>query len=69
MSEPTQTKTCKTCKYHEWAGMNAICRRFPPQVYALHRERRDAFPMVGTDDWCGEWKAKEEMKNECAKIH
>lgn len=61
MNEPTQTKTCKTCKYCEWAGINGICRRFPPQVYGLNRVRRDAFPMVVTDDWCGEWKAKEEQ--------
>ena len=59
MNEPTQTNTCMTCKYCEWAGMNAICRRFPPQVYVQQRDKRDAFPMVGIDDWCGEWKAKE----------
>lgn len=59
MSEPTQTKTCKTCKYYEWAGMNAICCRFPPQVYVLNNMRRDAYPIVGTDNYCGEWKAKE----------
>ena len=59
MNEQTKPQTCKTCKYYSWDSTHATCRRFPPQVYALHRERRDAFPMVGIDDWCGEWKAKE----------
>ena len=57
-AEP-QTQTCKTCKYYTFTRDHAMCCRFPPQVFVWRDMRRDAFPMVGIDNYCGEWKAKE----------
>lgn len=47
-------KTCKNCRFSEWAGADCVeCRRRPP-----HYER--GWPLVTDCCWCGEWEQKEE---------
>jgi hypothetical protein len=50
-----------------------LCRRYPPQIsqsvdsdchesggdlYSVYSREESSFPEVGTNDWCGEYKAK-----------
>ena len=32
---------------------HGVCRRYPP---ALEKVRGECFPVVFSNDWCGEWK-------------
>lgn len=54
MSEPT----CENCRFAFWPVKDyhlnmMICRRNPPAVTECNYAR---FPVVDTDDWCGEWE-------------
>ena len=59
--------TCATCLFYD-AGY-AICRRNTPQVLPNYDSRRDRsrhesmWPRVEGDDWCGEYKAREETES------
>lgn len=61
-------RKCSNCEYFERYtddSMAGQCRRFPPQVYPEHPDRTNRranqkFPEVHEDDWCGEFKQKDE---------
>lgn len=50
--------TCSTCRYiyipDEGYPSTSVCRRYPP--VCLSTSGQGAFPAVGSDDWCGEFK-------------
>lgn len=54
--------TCKTCHFYE----DNHCRRYPPQLTDnIHTK----LPIVGQQDWCGEWKPNEEqLQKEVDKV-
>lgn len=57
MSDITPTNgSCGLCKWSATTNLpNGIlqCRRNPPQCVGPNAW---AFPLVGPDNWCGEWK-------------
>lgn len=61
------TERCENCKFwddpHDGIG---ACRRFPLQyAYDPAIEEGIYHPLYTTfDNWCGEWKAKEQKENE-----
>lgn len=50
---------CKTCRCYD----NGRCRRYPPQPVVVDGVVRPEVivPRVAYDDWCGEWRAKDEQ--------
>lgn len=58
-------ESCVNCKF--WDGTKSedgpqMCLRFPPQVFAGKLVSHDCtWPDTAPDDWCGEWKTKDEM--------
>lgn len=66
------TPTCFTCRYwyltEQGSGTgNQTCRRYPPTVVAeIFKEKpypnpeAGVWPVTSSDDWCGEWAAKDE---------
>jgi len=54
-------KTCKNCV---WRHVDS-CRRIPPMVVVLRGgDVITRFPKVNADLWCGEFKLREEIKQE-----
>jgi hypothetical protein len=48
------TTACKSCSFFETATSAdaGLCRVNPP-VFLTEAEKRGAWPVVKTDDWCG----------------
>lgn len=59
------SKECGSCKFSDMMMItfndedmpHMFCRRYPPQVVAIHDTNSVAFPLVHEDDWCGEWQS------------
>ena len=54
--------SCIDCKFY----FEGDCRRFPPQVWGETLSEyscsyRCNFPEVGKNDWCGEFRSKDEV--------
>ncbi len=54
-------RTCATCRFHDRATQT--CRRHPPTMVSWPDPNHDKFyepqttwPVVGLNDWCGEYK-------------
>lgn len=49
---------CSTCRFYLVPKdcKKGICRRYPPTV---NLDGPDVFPVIGHDDWCGEWRGRE----------
>ena len=63
------SENCKTCVFSAKNGKHLMCRRFPPQfyTYSVNCEEIDStalFPVVGEDDWCGEYQNRQEAKGD-----
>lgn len=50
---------CAKCRFWE-ARTSAlgVCKRFPPMTLPDTDERPQALPVVGNQDWCGEFKRR-----------
>ena len=59
MSEPTQTKKCKTCKYYVQAGKHTVCCRDEVKILLYPEKYRAAYYMTKANSHCDAWKAKE----------
>lgn len=46
---------CDACCFYDpsWAPTHAVCKRYPP---IPEDEDGANFPIVGPEDWCGEFK-------------
>lgn len=64
-----RAERCETCRFWEPYNDFGYCRRFPPVNLAVNRDNyhesdhpplEAAQPATEPDDWCGEWKAKDE---------
>lgn len=65
--------SCEFGKRHEWrngdqAHVRVACRRYPPQiVQTIEKSPYDSTvyevnqfcPIMAEDDWCGEWRRKD----------
>lgn len=48
---------CKICMYSKPVGGGFFCRRYPPTVIGLTPgDATERYPLVGENDWCGEFK-------------
>ena len=58
-----ENQLCESCKYH----FGYSCHRYAPKPMIWHSTSGDGFgespvslwPDVDSDDWCGEWKARQ----------
>jgi hypothetical protein len=58
--------TCRTCRFYDFFDkkdfdLEALCRRHPPAPMVGSNEDRNRllyanWPLVSSNDWCGEWK-------------
>ena len=46
-------RSCDTCA---WFSDNSECRRWPPSSSLGRNSTYGRWPLVATDDWCGEWR-------------
>jgi len=54
---------CGNCDYFEKAG--PVCKRYPPTLIDVDGvELSSCYPEVAPHNWCGEWKLREELKEE-----
>jgi hypothetical protein len=53
---------CENCKFAKLANDKScyLCRRYPPQIFTDKRWIRFHSPKMKNDDWCGEYKEKED---------
>ena len=71
MSESVAKVSCETCKYSFTLGTGLHCRRNPPTGAVLVKNDADGkpkidgcvsiWPVVGIDQWCGEFGPKPEL--------
>ena len=61
-------RQCNDCEYWEhleWSEVSddeiGACHRHPPQAgdRSFNYPAGDIFPVTCSEDWCGEWKTKE----------
>lgn len=69
-------KTCETCAFYvrnREHDINGECRRFPTvwptefdngEVGLICYRAQWCYPPVDQDEWCGEWRKKEDIKKE-----
>lgn len=68
-------QSCRRCKFGEPMGTDGMveCRRFPPDVTAVAVPQGNqfgvamqaTFPKLQPDQYCGEWKPKMSMADDC----
>ena len=56
-----RARRCETCRFYEYElSFLGQCRRHAPEpIEIVHRQ--DAWvswPLIRSDEWCGEWEAK-----------
>ena len=58
---------CRTCAFHGQALDSDwfVCRRHPPVAPANEPDRSAAFPMIGRDGWCGDYRFGAEGVAKC----
>lgn len=63
-------ENCGTCDFGRTGGKSIFCHRFPPMPFPLPTQQTRIigqrpnvsmgqicfFPVVGKNDWCGEWR-------------
>ena len=50
---------CGTCRFlKEYSSRTGLCHRYPPTPQGSNDNGH--WPRVNLDDWCGEYKAKEQ---------
>lgn len=53
-------KKCKTCNFYDpTKGNPGICRRYPAKPAYDNKTSIHVFPVMYSDDWCGEWEKAE----------
>lgn len=58
-------RRCDTCEWFRPLPHHCqlgSCHRYPTQGIIKYKQPKEHAPVVEIDDWCGEWKAKEEQK-------
>lgn len=57
MSIPYEEQQCQFCMYFKFfSGANGVCRRTPPLGNRTGESNTWQWPMMGVDEWCGEFK-------------
>lgn len=59
MTEPTQTKTCKTCKHYARAGKHTVYCKDEVKILLYPEKYNAAYYMTKANSHCDAWKAKE----------
>ena len=60
MPRPESCATCYYCVAEETGASRGACHRYPPHPNLRERGPNSLHTHVYDDQWCGEWKAKEE---------
>jgi hypothetical protein len=62
-------KMCVNCRFFDpFIDGAGECRRKCPVVKFVGKETKAAFPIIGSNDWCGEWETDEELTGQFGRM-